>query len=124
MKTLILTFALIGLIGCAQELKSVATPAKTLEVTETLKPDQTIAVKSGDLKGPVETQYLSYPLIESENPDLEVMVKPAMVHDVQRNYPMNETARKFAQLVKQKTLTEQDLKLIESLGYIVTEVQE
>lgn len=32
-------------------------------------------------------------------------------------YPANETANKFAQLLKKKTFNRKDLKIIESLGY-------
>jgi hypothetical protein len=109
--------------------------AKSQEVTRPQEPKVEATIVTTKLSAPIETKtsecpemvsnsYISYPVTEEKEPDLVVSVKPVIIHDVIRNYPISDKARAFAQLLKQKTLTDRDLKLIEELGYqIESEVE-
>lgn len=51
--------------------------------------------------------------------DESITVKPSSQYGNERFFPKDESATLFCKLAKQKSLTLNDLKIIESLGYKV-----
>lgn len=62
-------------------------------------------------------------LTKENKMELKIIVQIKNVYGEEKIYPVCEKAHLFARLVKQKTLTHQDIKVIKELGYTI-EVQQ
>ncbi len=54
-----------------------------------------------------------------DNESRTVLVEPKIVYGRERIYPANQTADKFAALIKRKVFSIEDINIIESLGFKV-----
>jgi len=55
---------------------------------------------------------------------MELTVKVKQVYGNDMIYPVNDTAKKFSNLIGKKTFSRVDLAIISNLGYKITQVQE